>query len=49
MKDEGEVLEQILRQEREARQKRRMQNNANSYPGENLTKHALESYIDNSY
>ena len=48
MKDEGEVLEQVLRQEREARQKRRIQNNANSYPGANLIKHALESYIDNN-
>ena len=47
--DEDEVLEQVLRQEREAKQRRRRQNNANPFPGANLIRHALESYIDNNY
>ena len=46
--DEDEVLEQVLRQKREARQRRR-QNIANPSPGGNLIMHALESYIDNNY
>ena len=47
--DEDEVLEQVLRQEREAKQRRRRQNNANPSHGANLIRYALESYIDRSY
>ena len=47
--DEDEVLEQVLRQESEARHRRRRQNNASPSSGANLIRHALESYIDNSY
>ena len=47
--DEDEVLEQVLRQECEAKQRRRRQNNANPSPSANLIKYALESYIDNNY
>ena len=41
--------EQVLRQDREARQRRKRQNNANPSPGANPIRHALESYIDNKY
>ena len=47
--DEDEVLEQVLRQESEVRQRRRRQNNASPSSGVSLIRHALESYIDNSY
>ena len=47
--DEDEVLEQVLRQERKAKQRRRRQNNANPSHGANLIRYALESYIDNNY
>ena len=47
--DENEVLEQVLRQEREARQRRRRQNNANPSLGANLIRYALESHIDKNY
>ena len=47
--DEDEVLEQVLRQESEARQRRRRQNSASPSFAANLIRHALASYIDNSY
>ena len=47
--NEYEVLEQLFRQEREAKQRTRRQNNTNIFPGANLVRHALESYIDNNY
>ena len=47
--NEYEVLEQLFRQEREAKQRTRRQNNTNPFPGANLIRHALESYIDNNY
>ena len=47
--DEDEVLEQVLRQESELRQRRRRQNSASPSSAANLIRHALASYIDNSY